>query len=144
MEEEKRTRLLQVGVDIDGGLERFMDNEALFLKCLRRFPTDTSFQQLEEALSAGDLQAAFVAAHTLKGVSGNLSLDAVFQASLPVVEALRCDNRIAQREILSEAHKRIIDRGISVRMVLTEYVTYYAGAFLVGGVVSYAKLPHII
>ncbi|HIQ71308.1 MAG TPA: Hpt domain-containing protein [Candidatus Onthenecus intestinigallinarum] len=93
MEEEKRTRLLQVGVDIDGGLERFMDNEALFLKCLRRFPTDTSFQQLEEALSAGDLQAAFVAAHTLKGVSGNLSLDAVFQASLPVVEALRCDNR---------------------------------------------------
>lgn len=93
MDEEKRTRLLQIGVDIDGGLERFMDNEALFLKCLRRFPADTSFQQLEDALLAGDLQAAFVAAHTLKGVSGNLSLDAVFQASLPVVEALRCGSQ---------------------------------------------------
>lgn len=93
MDDAKRTRLLQIGVDVDGGLDRFMGNEALFLKCLRRFPEDSSFPQLEQALLAGDLQAAFVAAHTLKGVSGNLSLDAVFQTSLPVVEALRCGSR---------------------------------------------------
>ena len=53
MDDEKRTLLVQIGVDVDGGLDRFMGNEALFLKCLRRFPADTSFQQLEEALSAG-------------------------------------------------------------------------------------------
>ncbi len=93
MDEQQRTRLVQAGVDLEGGLERFMGNEALFLKCLRRFPTDTSFQQLEDALSAGDLDGAFMAAHTLKGVSGNLSLDAVFHACLPVVEALRCGSR---------------------------------------------------
>ena len=93
MNDQKRTRLLQIGVDIDGGLERFMGNEALFLKCLSRFPADSSFPQLEQALSDGDLQAAFIAAHTLKGVSGNLSLDAIFHASLPVVEALRCGSQ---------------------------------------------------
>lgn len=93
MDDQKRTRLLQIGVDIDGGLERFMGNEALFLKCLSRFPADSSFPQLEQALSDGDLQAAFIAAHTLKGVSGNLSLDAIFHASLPVVEALRCGSQ---------------------------------------------------
>lgn len=113
MDDEKRTLLVQIGVDVDGGLDRFMGNEALFLKCLRRFPADTSFQQLEEALSAGDLQAAFVAAHTLKGVSGNLSLEAVFQASLPVVEALRCGSR-EEAEAAMPALRDIYQKNIIV------------------------------
>ena len=111
MDDEKRTQLLQIGVDIEGGLERFMGNEALFWKCLCRFPADTSFQNLESALVAQDLQAAFMAAHTLKGLSGNLALNAVFQASLPVVEALRCgnlDQAIACMPVLRNSYENTV------------------------------------
>ena len=40
------------------------------LRFLRLFPLDDSFPQLSEALGRGDVQTAFRAAHTLKGLGG--------------------------------------------------------------------------
>mgnify|MGYP000720090130 CR=1 FL=1 len=45
------------------------------LRFLRLFPLDDSFPRLSEALGRGDVQAAFRAAHTLKGVAANLGLE---------------------------------------------------------------------
>lgn len=42
---------------------------------LRLFPLDDSFPRLSEALGRGDVQTAFRAAHTLKGVAANLGLE---------------------------------------------------------------------
>ena len=47
---------------------------------LRLFPLDDSFPQLSEALGRGDVQTAFRAAHTLKGVAANLGLERLLTA----------------------------------------------------------------
>lgn len=100
MEQAKRDLLVQAGVNVDSGLERFMNNEALFLKFLLRFPADPNFGQLENALASGALKDAFTAAHTLKGVTGNLSLDALYRLVDPVVEALRREDAAAAADAM--------------------------------------------
>ena len=61
------------GIDIAELSERFMNNDALMTRFLSRFPQDKNHDMLKRALADGDVQAAYNAAHTLKGVTGNLS-----------------------------------------------------------------------
>lgn len=89
MDQERRARLENSGVNYEAGLNRFMNNEALYERFLLKFPSDESYQSLSKALEADDCEAAFQAAHTLKGVAGNLSLDALFSAVAVQTEALR-------------------------------------------------------
>ena len=51
MDLQKRERLCKAGIDVDGALARFMNNEALLLKFLFRFPADPNFAALEQALA---------------------------------------------------------------------------------------------
>ena len=89
MDEAKKRRLVEAGVDVDGALARLMQNEGLLTRLLRAFLQDTNFAQLQQALAARDGKAAFAAAHTLKGVAGNLSLRDLFARVSEVVECLR-------------------------------------------------------
>ena len=77
------------GSDTEGALARFLGDEALYSDCFRMFLTDPCFAQLEHALARQDLSTAFTAAHTLKGVAGNLGLTALYTALSALVEALR-------------------------------------------------------
>jgi HPt (histidine-containing phosphotransfer) domain-containing protein len=63
-----------VYINIEDGMKRVMGNSKLFVKLLNKFKEDQSMNDLESTLAAGDLPKAQIAAHTLKGVSGNLSL----------------------------------------------------------------------
>ena len=89
MEEARKKQLEAAGIDVDDALSRFMDNESLMVKFLLRFPQDQNFRQLQEALAAGDAAGAYTAAHTLKGVAGNLSMAALFRQASAVTEDLR-------------------------------------------------------
>ena len=89
MDEAKKRRLVEARVDGDGALARLMQNEGLLTRLLRAFLQDTNFAQLQQALAARDGKAAFAAAHTLKGVAGNLSLNALYERVSGVVECLR-------------------------------------------------------
>ena len=88
MDETRRQQLACAGVDVDEVLDRFMGNEALMLKFLLRFPADENFSKLRQAMARHDAAGAFEAAHTLKGVTGNLSLKALYQLLIPLVEDL--------------------------------------------------------
>ena len=76
MEHVMLTKLREAGCDMDGTLERFMNNEMLCMKFLRKFPEDTTFGEMQKAFAQGDAEEFFKAAHTMKGVSGNLGLTA--------------------------------------------------------------------
>lgn len=56
---------------------------------LRLFPLDDSFPQLSEALGRGDVQTAFRAVHTLKGVAANLGLERLRALASDMTECLR-------------------------------------------------------
>ena len=82
-------RLRTCGADIDAALERLVGDEVLYESCLRMFLEDPSFPELKAALDCGDYSAAFTAAHTIKGVAGNLGLTPVFTAADALVTPLR-------------------------------------------------------
>ena len=64
-------------------------SEALVQKFVGKFLSDKSFQLLQDTLKAGDYEEAFRAAHTLKGVTQNLSFTRLYQSSHEITEALR-------------------------------------------------------
>ena len=81
--------LKRTGVDIVPTMERFMGNEALYLKCLGKFLADPNYDCLMKALKESDADAAFNASHTLKGVASNLGFDKLFIAVKDLVEVFR-------------------------------------------------------
>ncbi len=88
--EERITLLLEeAGVAVQETLERFMGDQEMLLSFLRAFPSDENMPALRQALDAQDAQTAFRAAHTLKGVTGNLGFTALYQWASQVTEALR-------------------------------------------------------
>lgn len=81
--------LKQLGCDTDDGLTRCMGNEAFYFKLIGKVIDDKNFQALEDAVAAKDLDAAFDAAHSLKGVLGNLALTPVYEPVYEITELLR-------------------------------------------------------
>lgn len=86
---ELTERLAARGADMTGAMERFLGDEALFAECYQMFLEDPVFDALDDALEKKDYTAAFNAAHTRKGVSGNLGLTPIYRAACELVESLR-------------------------------------------------------
>ena len=98
----------QMNGDYNNVLSRFYD-EAMIK---RRFIDDTSFRALEQAMAEGDVQAAFNAAHTLRGVCQSLSFTQLCDTLDPITEALR-DGNIAAAAADMDKAKREYDVTLS-------------------------------
>ena len=90
MEMEKIFEALEKwGCDVEGALDRFLDDKELYMTCLQTVITDHNFEKLGEALKERQVPEAFDYAHTLKGVFANLGLTPMFQIVELIVEPLR-------------------------------------------------------
>lgn len=78
-----------VGSDSDDAVARLGGNEALVVCFVTKFLSDNSLSSLRSALECGDSEAALRAAHTLKGVSGTLSFQRLYERVSSVTELLR-------------------------------------------------------
>lgn len=78
----------KIGANYDDACARLMGEEMLSRFALK-FLDDESMDKLEAAMAAGDAEGAFMAAHTLKGVSQNLGFDNLYEPAVVVTEALR-------------------------------------------------------
>ena len=81
--------LTSYGANTKEGLQRCMNNESFYLRLIKMIPRDVHFQSLYDAIEAGDLTAAFEAAHALKGSTGNLALTPIFAPVSEITELLR-------------------------------------------------------
>ena len=86
-----KENLKQVGIDIDSVLQRFMGNEALMERFLKRFEEDLCYYDLQDAVEKQDVEKAIAAAHGLKGVSANLSMTELYALTTKQVDLLRDD-----------------------------------------------------
>ena len=77
------------GADTSDVLKRCMDNQAFYLKLVEKALEDKNFEVLEQSIAAKDLEKAFEAAHSLKGVLGNLALTPIYTPVLEITELLR-------------------------------------------------------
>jgi HPt (histidine-containing phosphotransfer) domain-containing protein len=78
-----------VYVDIADGVKRVMNNTKLYFKLLAKFKEETNLNELEAALSAGEMEKAQNASHTIKGVAGNLSLTELFKQCLELENQIK-------------------------------------------------------
>lgn len=102
MDENLRLNLIEAKIDIDEAMERLMNKFELFERFVKRFPTEESFNKLQNALVEGNADAAFRAAHSLKGVCANMSMNDLKESVSAQVEYLRAGNLEAALEINPE------------------------------------------
>ena len=72
--QEQKVILEKAGFEVEEAMKRFMNSEQLWIKFLKKFKADSSYADLVKAMGEGDRTKAFEAAHTLKGITGNLAL----------------------------------------------------------------------
>ena len=89
------------GADTATGLDRCMNNEAFYLRMVCMAIRDASFDQLKEAVEAGDLNRGFECAHALKGVMGNVALEPIYQPICKITELLRARTDTDYSELLA-------------------------------------------
>lgn len=77
-----------MGADYDGVLSRLRTDERV-QKFLLKVLNDKSFELLCTSLKERNMEEAFRAAHTLKGICQNLSLDRLYMSSNEMAERLR-------------------------------------------------------
>jgi PAS domain S-box-containing protein len=94
------------GIDSALGLQRLGGNQALFLRLLRLFRANYAgnVDEIRAALAQGDLESARRLAHTLKGVSGQISAGElseaarVLEANIAESDPQRMEANLAQLE----------------------------------------------
>ncbi|MGN0353333.1 MAG: Hpt domain-containing protein [Roseburia sp.] len=97
-----RYLLTKVGINVQEGIHRFAGKKEVYEKYLYDFLENEYYDKLEDAIRERNGEEAFQAAHALKGVAGNLSLNPLFEAIKPVVEKLRGKADFEQAEKMME------------------------------------------
>ena len=102
--------LQEYGANTKEGMSRCMDNEAFYFRLINMAVEDAGFDRLKEAVENGNMDAAFEAAHALKGMLGNLALTPMSAPASEMTELLRAHQEadynaylqtiLEQREIL--------------------------------------------
>ena len=102
MQDLMKEKLMGAGIDVPVALERFMGNEALLERFLKKFLKDASYEKLVAAIDAHQGEEALSAAHTLKGVSGNLAMTELFGLMTQQVAAFRANDWDKAVELMPE------------------------------------------
>lgn len=113
MEEFEKELLKQAGINAEEAMERFMENEKIFKKFLHKFLEDTNFRNMKTFLEERNTKGAFAAAHTVKGVAGNLSMNGLYNSIKPLVECLREDDLETALKCLPEVEK-VYDQSVKI------------------------------
>ena len=92
------------GVDIPDALNRFLEDEGLYLKCLLRVTQNDLFITLPDAVEHGNLLLAFECAHTLKGTCATLNLAPLFEILREITENLR-EGQIPEKTLMERFQK---------------------------------------
>lgn len=78
-----------IDIDIQGSLERFSNFEPMYIKYLKRFNTEPTYDALKAAAASQDFKAIETSAHTLKGIAGNLGLNTLYTEFNTIVQTVR-------------------------------------------------------
>ena len=78
-------------VNMDDALKRVRGNKGMYARMLKLFLASEDFDKLEAAIGQKDCKTASEMAHSIKGVTGNLSLTKLFEESAALMIKLRED-----------------------------------------------------
>ena len=95
-------KLKAAGIDCDGALQRFMGSEELYARFLGRFLEDTHVQGAVLAMEKRDYKELQQQVHALKGFTGTLGLDTIYQQACEIVIRLRNDETDGIEQYVTE------------------------------------------
>ena len=98
-------KLREYGADVSDGLGRCMNNEGFYLTLVSLLPKEKGFDELQQAIEENDLSRAFEAAHSLKGVLGNLSITPLYRPLSEITELLRARREANYPQLLKEINE---------------------------------------
>ena len=78
----------KIGADYNDVVRR-LTSEALVVRFAGKFLQDNSFENLRTALANNDVNGAFLASHTLKGIAQNMGFSNLVEPSNALAEFLR-------------------------------------------------------
>ena len=90
----------KMGADYEDVLKRLY-RESMIRKFVRMFLDDDSYSKLAQSLKDGNVQEAFRAAHTLKGVCQNLGFTNLYQPAYELTELLRTGTLNGSKELFA-------------------------------------------
>lgn len=102
MDNSRLEKLAAGGINTDDALSRFMGNAALLERFLGKFVSDKNYGMLKEAIDKDDEEGMLNAAHTLKGICGNLSMTKLYDLFDRQVKALREQNKEGALALVDE------------------------------------------
>lgn len=85
------SELEALGVDTQDALKRFSGNSDLYKRMIGKFPASAEGLEVMSFMKDGDYATAVSNAHTLKGVTGNLSITPLYTAYTEIVNCLRAN-----------------------------------------------------
>jgi CheY-like chemotaxis protein/anti-sigma regulatory factor (Ser/Thr protein kinase) len=98
--------LAALGVNVFAGLGRIGGNRGVYESILKKFPEDKSFETISAAMLSQDFTAAAKAAHALKGIAVNLSMEPFAQTVSQLEQALKREEYAAALELLNKAARQ--------------------------------------
>lgn len=81
----------KIEADYEGTLSRFMKNESMMARFVKRFPEDHTYAELLQSIEARDYGEIQARAHTLKGIASNLGFGLLAAASGELTVAMRAE-----------------------------------------------------
>ena len=94
--------LIAYGANVEEGLGRCLNNEAMYLRLVDTVKADPNFETLDVAVREGRLKEGFEASHALKGVLGNLSITPLCDLISEICELLRHETAMDYTELLDK------------------------------------------
>lgn len=87
-------------------LDRFMDNEALYMKFLVKFLEDATYNNLVASIKADDHGQSQRCAHTLKGLASNLGLNELSGIASEMTDRFKLNDVKGAREFMDALDKQ--------------------------------------
>ena len=94
--------LKDLGVDVDGGLQRINGNEKLYTRLLGTFVKSIKGQAVSPDFDSNDYEDVKEKAHALKGTSGNLSITPVYEAYTEIMNLLRAGRPDEAKQLIAK------------------------------------------
>ena len=92
-----------------------LSSDALVQRFAGKFLSDPSFPLLERSMREQNYEEAFRAAHTLKGVSQNLSFTRLYQSSHELTEALRAQDHELAAQLFPRVEEDYLQTTAAIR-----------------------------
>lgn len=102
MTNEQKDMLAGMNFDVSGTLSRFMNKENLYERFLIKFLDDVNYNGLIKSIEEKNYEGAYISAHTLKGVAGNLGITGIYECSIELLEKLKAKEYEGIDDILNQ------------------------------------------